>query len=53
MQYDPRPDLIFLKDKVDKLERKLNKAIKIMIRLEEIIINEQCSEESKGKRKSK
>lgn len=47
MQYDPRPDLIFLKEKVDNLEAKLNKTIEIIIQLEEII-NEQF-----GKKDSK
>lgn len=37
MQYDPRPDLLFLKEKVDNLETKLNKTIEIIIQLEEII----------------
>lgn len=38
--YDPRPDLLFLKEKVDNLETKLNKTLEILIKLEEIIINE-------------
>lgn len=37
MQYDPRPDLIFLKKKLDNLENRLNKTIEIVIRLEEIM----------------
>ena len=53
MQYDPRYDLLFLKYKVDKLETKLNKAIEIIIRLEEIIINEQCSERNQKECNSK
>ena len=49
MQYDPRPDLIFLKEKVDNLETKLNKTIEILIQLEEIIINEQSSKTDQRK----
>lgn len=51
MQYDPRPDLIFLKEKVDNLETKLNKTIEIIIRLEEII-NEQFSKKDSKERRS-
>ena len=52
MQYDPRPDLLFLKDKVDDLENKLNKTLEIMIKLEEII-REQCSKKDTEKSVSK
>ena len=45
MQYDPRSDLLYLKDRIDNLEVKLNKTIEIIIKLEEIIINEQFGKE--------
>ncbi len=47
MQYDPRPDLIFLKEKVDNLEEKLNKTLEIIIKLEEIIYEQFGKEDSK------
>lgn len=37
MQYDPRNDLLYLNNRIDNLENKLNKTIKIIIQLEEII----------------
>lgn len=51
MQYDPRPDLIFLKEKVDNLENRLNKTIEIIIQLEEII-NEQFGKKDSKKCRS-
>lgn len=47
MQYDPRPDLLFLKEKVDNLEIRLNKIIEIVIRLEEIIYEQFGKKDSK------
>ncbi len=49
MQYDPRSDLLYLKDRIDTLENKLNKTIEILIQLEEIIINEQSSKTNQRK----
>lgn len=37
MQYDPRPDLIFLKEKVDNLETKLSKCTELLLQALEII----------------
>ena len=47
MQYDPRPDLLFLKEKVDNLEIRLNKIIEIVIRLEEIMYEQFSKKDSK------
>ena len=47
MQYDPRSDLLYLKDRIDNLEVKLNKTIEIIIKLEEIIYEQFSKEDSK------
>lgn len=47
MQYDPRPDLLFLKEEVDNLEIRLNKIIEIVIRLEEIMYEQFGKKDSK------
>ena len=52
MQYNPVSDLLFLKDKVDNLEVRLNKTIKIMIKLEKLIY-EQCSKQNQKECNSK
>lgn len=49
MQYDPRSDLLYLKDRIDALENKLNKTIEIIIQLEEIIINEFKNQQDQRK----
>lgn len=52
MQYNPISDLLFLKDKVDNLEVRLNKTIKIMIKLEKLIY-EQCGKQNQKECNSK
>lgn len=52
MQYNPINDLLFLKDKVDNLEVRLNKTIKIVIKLEKLIY-EQCGKQNQKECNSK